>query len=341
MRSIGVIGAGGWGTALAKLLTGNGHNVTIWCHEEETANDILHNQTNSRFLSGIKLPKELKATTQLKSVLQGSDCLVMAVPSQWVRETAKKVSPFISKDVLVINVAKGLEISTQKRLTEVLAEELPTTASRIIALSGPNHAEEVAREIPTATVVASPEQESAEETQDIFMNSFFRVYTNSDRIGVELGGALKNVSALAAGITEGLGFGDNTKAALITRGIAEMARLGVALGAVSHTFAGMSGVGDLFVTTSSSHSRNLWAGREIGRGRLPKEVLSSTPMVVEGVPTSKAVHLLSQKMNVEMPISTKVYEVLFEGASVIEGVKELMTRVRTHESEEVVKMWDE
>jgi glycerol-3-phosphate dehydrogenase (NAD(P)+) len=262
----------------------------------------------------------------------------MVVPSQWVRNVARQLSGVISNESLVINAAKGLELTTQKRLTEVLIEELPIPDHRIVALSGPNHAEEVGLNLPSASVVASPELSCAQEAQDLLMNNFFRVYTNPDRIGVELGGAFKNIISLAAGISEGLGFGDNTKAAIITRGIAEMARLGTAMGAKSDTFAGLSGLGDLFVTASSKHSRNRWAGQEIGNGRSPEEVLASTPMVVEGVPTTKAAYLLAQKTGVELPITNKVYEVLFEGASPKQCVGELMARGRTHETEEVAEV---
>lgn len=336
---LAVIGAGGWGTALAKVLVDNEHEVLLWAREPEVALEINQHHLNSRFLSEVGLPEKLQATEDLQQAVDHCEALVMAVPSQWTRVMARQVAPLISRNTIVINVSKGLEITTQKRLTEVLEEELPIANERIVALSGPNHAEEVARGVPSATVVASPDQTIAETVQDIFMNSSFRVYTNADRTGVELGGALKNIIALAGGITDGLGFGDNTKAALITRGIAEMARLGVAMGALSQTFAGLSGLGDLFVTASSRHSRNSWAGREIGSGRSPEEVFNSTPMVVEGAPTSKAAYLLSKQLQVEMPITTKVYEVLYEGASPIKGVKELMERGRTHESEEVARLW--
>lgn len=338
---LGVIGAGGWGTALAKVLADNCHDVVLWARETEIVDEINQRHQNSQFLSGVNLPEKLVATNLLEQAVLDRQALVMAVPSQWVRSMAKQVSAFIHPEALVVNVAKGLEITSQKRLTEVLEEELPVPDEHIVALSGPNHAEEVARGVPSATVVASPNQGVAETVQDLFMNAQFRVYTNADRTGVELGGALKNIIALAGGITDGLGFGDNTKAALITRGIAEMARLGAALGALPQTFAGLSGLGDLFVTASSRHSRNNWAGREIGSGRSPQEVLSSTPMVVEGAPTSKAAYLLSKKLKVEMPITTKVYEVLYEGASPLKGVSELMARVRTHESEEVARLWAE
>lgn len=340
MTRIGVIGAGGWGTALSKLLVNNGNDVVLWCREKETAAEISEIHQNSSFLKGILLPEKLKATTDLEMAIHGADCLLMAVPSQWVRNVAKEIAPLIKPEILVVNAAKGLEITSQKRLTEILAEELPIPDGRIVALSGPNHAEEVGRDLPSATVVASPDLISAQEAQDIFMGPYFRVYTNPDRTGVELGGALKNIIALAAGISEGLGFGDNTKAAIVTRGIAEMARLGKAMSAISHTFAGLSGMGDLFVTASSRHSRNRWAGQEIGSGKSPEAVLASTPMVVEGVPTAKAAKWLAERVGVEMPITCKVYEVLFEAASPQQGVGELMSRGRTHEIEEVARMID-
>jgi glycerol-3-phosphate dehydrogenase (NAD(P)+) len=338
LAKVGVIGAGGWGTALAKLLTSNGHDVMLWSREAETAAEINQAHQNTNFLKGISLPENLKASTDMNEVVKDRLYIVMAVPSQWVRHVAKTLSTLINPQALVINAAKGLELTTQKRLTQVLTEELALPDHRIVALSGPNHAEEVGLSLPSASVVASPNLECAEEAQDLLMNHYFRVYTNPDRIGVELGGAIKNIISLAAGISEGLGFGDNTKAAIITRGIAEMARLGMALGAKSDTFAGLSGLGDLFVTASSKHSRNRWAGQEIGSGRSPNDVLASTLMVVEGVPTTKAAYLLAKKANVEMPITNKVYEILFEGASPRQCVGELMGRGRTHESEEVVRV---
>lgn len=338
MAKVGVIGAGGWGTALAKLLIINGHDVVLWSREEETASEINLSHQNSRFLKGITLPESLKASTDFSTVVKNCPHIVMAVPSQWLRQVAKEIKSLLNNDALIINAAKGLELSTQKRLTEVLSEELSLYDGRIVALSGPNHAEEVGMNLPSATVVASPDLLSAQQAQDLLMNKFFRVYTNPDRTGVELGGAFKNIISLAAGISEGLGYGDNTKAAIITRGIAEMARLGSALGAKSDTFAGLSGLGDLFVTASSRHSRNRWAGQEIGSGKSPEDVLASTPMVVEGVPTAKAAYILGKKSGVELPITNKVYEILFEGASPQQCVGELMARGRTHETEEVARV---
>lgn len=330
---IGVIGAGGWGTALAKLLSENGNEVNIWSYEAETAREINTHHLNRRFLPGVTLPADLKAGTDPEEVIGESKFLVFAVPSQWLRRTARKVQPYVSSDTLVVNAGKGIETESLKCLSEVLKEELNLPDGQIITLSGPNHSEEVGRRIPSATVVASPQLEYAETAQDVFISPYFRVYTNPDRLGVELGGALKNIFAIAAGICDGLEYGDNTKAALVTRGLAEMRRLGEAMGAEALTFSGLSGLGDLFVTAASRHSRNAWAGREIGRGRRPEDVLASTPMVVEGVPTTKAAFFLGEKYGVELPIINKMYRILFENYPPHQAVEELMTRERTHEIE--------
>ncbi|MGE5582494.1 MAG: NAD(P)H-dependent glycerol-3-phosphate dehydrogenase [Bacillota bacterium] len=334
---IGVIGAGGWGTALAKLCAEKGYQVAIWAREPEVVAEINQNHTNNTFLPGVILPEALRASNSLAEVVSGQQYLITAVPSQWLRAVAREMLPYLSKNMIVISVAKGLEIQSLKTLTEVLQEELPVIdPNALVALSGPNHAEEVARGVPSATVVSTPVLKYAEEIQDLLISSWFRVYTNPDRIGVQLGGALKNIIALAAGISDGLGFGDNPKAALITRGLTEMARLGQALGAKTPTFAGLSGMGDLFVTASSKHSRNAWAGREIGKGRSLAEVTASTKMVVEGVATTQAAYKLAKKLDIEMPITVATYQILFEGLSPKDGVRQLMGRIRTHEMEEVV-----
>ncbi len=336
---IAVVGSGGWGTALAFHCAQKGYLVKLWAHEPEVVAEINRQHTNTTFLPGITLPESIEASTSLEEVIADNRYIITAVPSQWLRSVARELAPLIAanRDRVIISASKGIEVQSLKPLATVLEEELPGLESgAILALSGPNHAEEVARGIPTATVVATPLLRYAEEVQDLLISPRFRVYTNPDRLGVQLGGALKNIIALAAGISDGLGFGDNTKAALVTRGLAEMARLGVALGAQSPTFAGLSGMGDLFVTASSKHSRNAWAGRELGKGRSLSEILGSTKMVVEGVTTTEAAYQLARQKQVEMPITNTTYQVLFEGMSPREGVSRLMERVRTHEMEEVV-----
>ncbi len=330
---IGVVGAGGWGTALAKLLTENGHQVKMWAYEQETMAEINQNHTNERFLPGVVLPAELTASTDPEEVAKDAELMTFVVPSQWLRTTAKLFTAYLAPETVVVNAGKGVEIQTLKTLTQVLKEELPALRREIVALSGPNHSEEVSRRLPSATVVAAPDLKVAELVQEVFMSPYFRVYTNQDRLGVELGGALKNVFSMAAGICDGLNFGDNTKAALVTRALAEMRRLGVAMGANPVTFSGLSGLGDLFVTAASRHSRNAWAGREIGKGRRLEEVLASTPMVVEGVPTTKAAYALSKKFQVDLPIIEKMYQVLFEDYPPRQAVEELMIRQRRSEME--------
>lgn len=330
---IGVIGAGGWGTALARLLVENGHQVKIWSYEQETATQINEFHYNPKFLPGVELPSALKASTDPDEIGAGREMLVFAVPSQWLRSVALLFKPYASADTLVVNAGKGIEVETLKSLSTVLGEELGVSSGQIVALSGPNHSEEVGRGFPSATVVASPDLQAAETVQDVFISSHFRVYTNPDRLGVELGGALKNVYALAAGICEGLGYEENTKAAVVTRGLAEMRRLGEKMGALPLTFSGLSGLGDLFATAAGRHSRNAWAGREIGRGRKVHEVLASTAYVVEGVPTTKAAYRLGEKLDVELPIVEVMYRVLFEDFPPQKAVEVLMSRDRRHELE--------
>lgn len=334
---IGIIGSGGWGTALAKICAEKGHQVQIWAMEPEVAAEINQRHTNETFLSGVSLPGSIYASNSLEEVISGKNFLFTAMPSLWARSMAKKMAAFVNPKAIIVNVSKGLDGESLDLLTNVLAEELPMVdPNAIVALSGPNHAEEVARGIPSATVVATPVLKYAEEVQDLLISPVFRVYTNPDRIGVQLGGALKNIIALAAGISDGLGFGDNSKAALVTRGLVEMSRLGVVLGAQSTTFSGLSGMGDLFVTAASKHSRNAWAGRELGNGKRLDEIMASTKMVVEGVNTTKAAFQLAKQHNVEMPITFITYKILFENLSAREGVSHLMERMKTHEMEEVI-----
>lgn len=334
---IGVIGAGGWGTALAKLCTEKGYPVKIWAHGPDVVSEINEHHTNHTYLSGVELPPQLTASNSLKEVIAQNPFLITAVPSQWLRSVAREMAPFINPKTIIISATKGLEIQGHVTMTEVLTEELPMLDPHaIVALSGPNHAEEVGRQIPSATVVATPVLQYAQEVQDLLISPLFRVYTNPDRVGIQLAGALKNVIALAAGISDGLGFGDNTKAALVTRGLAEMARLGTAVGAQAPTFSGLAGIGDLVVTASSVYSRNRWAGREIGKGKSWAEIAASTKMVVEGVSTTQAAHQMAARYGIEMPITSITYQILFENLSPREGVSILMERMRTHEMEEVV-----
>lgn len=334
---IGIIGGGGWGTALAKICAEKGHQVQIWAMEPEVVAEINQEHTNETFLPGVKLPDSIYASNSLEEVVSGKNFLFTAMPSQWVRSMAKKMAAFVNPKAIIVNVSKGLDGESLDLLTNVLAQELPMVdPNAIVALSGPNHAEEVARGIPSATVVATPVLKYAEEVQDLLISPVFRVYTNPDRIGVQLGGALKNIIALAAGISDGLGFGDNSKAALVTRGLVEMSRLGVVLGAQSTTFYGLSGIGDLFVTASSKHSRNAWAGRELGKGKSLDEITGSTKMVIEGVHTTKTAYKIAKQHNVDMPITSITYKILFENHSAKEGVGHLMERMKTHEMEEII-----
>ncbi len=334
---IGIIGGGGWGTSLAKLCAEKGYKVDLWAVEENVVEEINHWHTNKVFLPGIQLPESIHASQNMAEVVSGKSYLITAIPSKWLRQVAVQMAPYIGEQTMVISVTKGLEVDSSKTMTAVLEEALPNiNPGAIVALSGPNHAEEVARNVPSATVVSTPVLYYAQKAQDLLIGPLFRVYTNPDRVGVQLGGALKNTIAIAAGISDGLGFGDNTKAVLLTRGLVEIARLGVILGAQAPTFSGLSGMGDLFVTASSIHSRNAWAGRELGKGKTLAEITSSTKMVVEGVTTTNAAYQLARKLNVELPITSIVYQILFEGLSPKEGVNLLMDRIRTHEMEEII-----
>lgn len=329
MKNIAVVGAGGWGLALGLLLNENGNNITFWCYSEAEKESILQHRENKRCLPGVKIPLEIQVTTSMESALVGKDVVLMAVPSHAVRVTAEKMKPYIEENAIIVNVAKGIEEGTLLRLSEVIEEEIP--GHPVVVLSGPSHAEEVARHIPTAVTVSSYQMEMAYTIQDLFMNKYFRVYTSEDIIGVELGGALKNVIALAAGIVEGMGYGDNTKAALITRGITEMTRLGVALGGKESTFGGLTGIGDLIVTCTSGHSRNRRAGELVGQGYTIDEAMEKVNMVVEGVTTTRAGHALMSRIGVEMPILDGIYQVLFENRPVKETIDTLMMRDKKHE----------
>lgn len=334
MSNVAVIGSGSWGTALAVLLAKADHQVSLYGRQAMEIDSLKLSRQNLRYLPGVELPPGLTPTSDLAMALENAELVVLAVPSHAVRETARLVKPLLSTGAVVVNTAKGIEQATFLRLSQVLLEELP--GINPVVLSGPSHAEEVGKDVPTAVVVACEERALAEKVQDYFMTPNFRVYTNPDVTGVELGGALKNIIALCTGMADGLGFGDNSKAALMTRGLAEIARLGVAMGAQALTFAGLTGVGDLIVTCTSVHSRNRKAGVLLGQGKTLEEVLDQVGMVVEGVRTTQAAYYLAKKLGVEMPIVEQAYNILFEGADPYQAVKNLMQRGRTHELEEVV-----
>lgn len=326
MGRIVVMGAGSWGTALARIMASKGNEVTLWDYNKERAELLQKNRVNEKFLSNAKFPETLKVTSETEGLLDGVEYLIMSVPSQVLRSVIGKVSNQLTEKTIIVNTAKGIEISTGMRLSQVIKDEiLGKFHKNIVILSGPTHAEEVAKNLPS-TIVAAGESDSARKIQKLFNTESFRVYESNDIIGVELGGAVKNGIAIAAGVADGIGFGDNTKAALITRGLAEMVRFGEALGAKAETFSGLSGMGDLIVTCASTHSRNRHVGQKLGEGKKLQEILDEMEMVAEGVPTVKAVYELAQKKKVSMPILEGVYKVLYEDKLATEMVKELMTR---------------
>lgn len=324
MSKISVIGAGSWGIALSVLLHKNGHEVTIWSVLEDEVKMLDKEREHKDKLPGVIISEDIKITSDLEEATKARDMLVLAVPSPYVRSTGSMLKSYVKEGQIIVNVAKGIEESTLYTLTDIIEEEIPGVQACV--LSGPSHAEEVGRGIPTTCVAGAKNRETAEFIQNTFMNSAFRVYTSPDILGIELGGALKNVIALAAGIADGLGYGDNTKAALITRGIAEISRLGIIMGGKAETFYGLSGIGDLIVTCASMHSRNRRAGILIGKGLTMDEAMEEVKMVVEGVYSAKAALKLSKKYNVSLPIIEQVNEVLFNNKAASEAVKELMIR---------------
>lgn len=328
---ITVLGSGAWGTALALVLADNGNEVTLWTYKHEQAEVMRQERINPR-LKGVELPREMEISDDLTCVCE-SEMIVMATPSFAVRDTARKIMPLIREDAIIVPVSKGIERDTALCLSQVIEEEL-AGKGRIVALSGPSHAEEVARRVPTGCVAASTDADAAQIVQDAFMNPNFRVYTNTDIIGVELGAALKNVLALCCGINDGLGLGDNTKALLMTRGMTEMARLGVAMGGRKETFAGLSGMGDLIVTCTSMHSRNRRCGILIGQGKSVQEAISEVGATVEGYFAAYSARQLARKMGVEMPICECAYGMLYEGLPVESVVEQLMTRNKRREVDE-------
>ncbi len=336
METICIMGAGSWGSALALLLNNNGHKVNLYVRNKVQADEILHKHTNSKYLKDINIPTEINVSTDLESAVEDASIIVLAVSSQATREAAVKLQNKISKNVIIVNVSKGLEKGTNKRISEIVEEILPNNS--FVVLSGPSHAEEVAIKMPTAVVAASKDIKSAERIQDIFSSEFFRVYTNPDVVGVELGGALKNIIAFGSGIIDGLGCGDNTKAGIMTRGLAEIARLGIAMGADISTFAGLSGIGDLIVTCTSMHSRNRRAGILIGQGKSLEETLSEIQMVVEGITATDVAYNLALEKNIDMPITTEIYNVLYKNKEITKAIKSLMTRTKKHETEELIHL---
>lgn len=326
---IAVIGSGSWGTAMAVMLASRGHEIFLWSWIQEETDRLARDRENKEFLPNIKFPDTIYCTHNMRECTENAELIITAAPSPATRTTAKQLAPFAAEGQKIVNISKGLEEGTLLRLSEVYAEEIPQAV--ISVMSGPSHAEEVSRGLPTTNVVASDSIETAKTIQDIFMGDMFRVYTSTDIAGVELGGALKNVIALCAGISDGLGYGDNTKAALMTRGLAEIARLGTAMGAKQETFMGLSGVGDLIVTCTSMHSRNRRAGILLGEGKTLQETLDAVHMVVEGVNTATAAYELAEKYNVTMPIVTEAYNILFNGTNAREAVLNLMTREKREE----------
>ena len=337
MAKIGVIGAGSWGIALAWLLINNGHEVQVWSAIESEIDMLKKDHEHKDKLPGVKLQESMEFTTDLADACRDKDLLVLAVPSIFTRSTAKSMKDLVKEGQIITNVAKGVEEDTLLTLSQIIEEEIPQAV--VTVLSGPSHAEEVAKGLPTTVVSGAHKKADAEYVQNIFSSKVFRVYTSPDMLGMELGAALKNVVALAAGMADGMGFGDNTKAALITRGIAEITRLGTAMGGKAETFGGLTGIGDLIVTCGSVHSRNRKAGYLMGQGKTAKEAMDEVKMVVEGVYSAKAALSLAKKYNVEMPIVEKVNEILFEDKMAKDALEELMTRDK--KSEHSSLPWEE
>src|SRR5690625_285001 len=331
---IGIIGGGSWGTALGILLANKNHKVKMWVRNQGQLKEMQEKSENVRYLPEVQLPKELKLSNNIEEVLSDKDIVLLATPSHSIRQILKEYGSHIKREQIIVNVAKGIENDTLMRVSQIVQECLPD--NKYVMLSGPSHAEEVARGIPTTVVSASTDRDAAQYIQDVFMTVDFRVYTNLDVVGVELAGALKNVIALAAGISDGSGYGDNTKAALMTRGIFEMARLGEKMGASPSTFSGLAGIGDLIVTCTSMLSRNRQAGILIGKGASVEESIREIGMVVEGIKTTKSTYMLAKKYDVDMPITEELYKVLYEGKDVKQSVPNLMDRDKKEEMENMV-----
>ncbi|WP_419393727.1 NAD(P)H-dependent glycerol-3-phosphate dehydrogenase [Cytobacillus praedii] len=340
-ESIAVIGAGSWGTALAMVLADNNHEVKLWGHNPEQIKEINEHHINKKYLPDILLPEGITGFASMEEALFGVNTIILAVPTKAIREVIGKISAIRKEPLTVVHVSKGIEPDTLLRISEMIEEEMPANLlASVVVLSGPSHAEEVSLRHPTTVTVSSKNMAAADQVQDLFINNNFRVYTNPDIVGVEIGGALKNIIALAAGITDGLGYGDNAKAALITRGLAEIARLGMKMGASPLTFSGLSGIGDLIVTCTSVHSRNWRAGHLLGKGQNLQEVLDNMGMVVEGVRTTKAAKQLAVKYEVNMPIADALYDVLFNNVNVKDAVDSLMARGKKDEMDDLTNVLD-
>lgn len=328
-KKITILGGGSWGTALSKLLSENGHDVTMWLRDEEQLKELRDLRTNKKYLPNVLIPTNIKFNLDINESLIGADIILIVIPTQKIRSVLKLINEENKTNKVIINASKGIEVKTLNLVSQIVKEE--TINCTYLTLSGPSHAEEVGDGLPTAITIASLDKDLAEEIQDVFMSSYFRVYTNEDVIGVELGGALKNIIALGAGISDGIGYGDNAKAALMNRGIVEIARLGTYMGADTKTFFGLSGIGDLIVTCTSHHSRNRNAGYLIGQGLSKDEAVKKVDMVVEGISTTYAAYELSKKLNVEMPIIDALYDILQNNADVKETVNKLMLRDKKEE----------
>ncbi len=329
MNNVAFLGGGSFGTALGILLANKGCKVSIYDRDKNVVDDININKKNDKYIKELKIPKNVTAYNDLDEALKEAKYVVLAVPSHVIRSASKSLKDKINKDVIVVSIAKGIEEESNLRLSEVIEEELPN--NKIVILSGPSHAEEVAFNIPTTVVVSSKDENAATEVQDLFITSTFRVYTNDDLVGVEIGGAVKNIIALAAGVCDGIGYGDNSKAALMTRGMAEIVRVGVKLGGNPETFLGLTGMGDLIVTCTSMHSRNRRAGLLIGKGKSVDEATKEVGMVVEGIKACRAFYQLKEQLEVEMPITDVLYKVLFENKNPHDAVVELMEREKKNE----------
>lgn len=334
-NQISIVGAGSWGTAIAVLLAKKGLNVKLWVRDNGLVDKIKNTRENPEYLPGTVLPDNIIASSDMEFCCRDSEAAIIAAPSHAMRDICGQMKNFVSKEQVIVSLTKGIENDTLLRMSEIIKEFM--TENEVAVVSGPSHAEEVANDIPTAVVASSQKRAVAEYVQDLFMTPLFRVYTNPDIVGVELGGALKNIIALGAGIIDGLALGDNTKAAVMTRGIVEIARLGESLGARSTTFAGLSGIGDLIVTCTSMHSRNRRAGIAIGQGKTVEEVLGGTRMVVEGIRTTKSAYQLAQRQKVEMPITQEIYNLLFNKANIRDSVMNLTMRSKTHEMEDIAE----
>ncbi len=328
-KNITLLGGGSWGTALAKLLSENGSSVTVWLRDENQCQTLRTERVNKKYLPKVQIPENIVFTSDINKAVKDARILLLVTPTQMIRKVLKQIKEEYKRDKIIINASKGIEIGTMDLVSDIVNEE--TKNCTFAVLSGPSHAEEVGLSMPTAITIACENKDVAEEIQDMFMSTYFRVYTNEDVIGAELGGSLKNIIALGAGISDGIGYGDNAKAALMNRGIVEIARLGIAMGADVHTFYGLSGIGDLIVTCTSKHSRNWNAGYLIGQGLTKDEAIKKIGMVVEGIPTTYAAYELPKKLNVDMPIVDAMYDILENNADVKETVNKLMLRDKKEE----------